>query len=241
MERKGITPEYAQLVVKARATVLASLMVKNGQADAMLCGAVGRYHRHLQAISDVIGLHPSASQFAAMNVLVLPRGTYFMADTYVTPDPSAKCIAEATLMAAEQVRRFGITPKVALLSHANFGSFDTPSALKMQEALRLVRARDAELEVEGEMHADAALSESIRNRIFPNSRLRGEANLLMMPSLDAANIAFNMVKIMGDGLSIGPLLLGAALPAHIMTLSITARGIVNMAAIAAVAAQHHQG
>ena len=234
MARQGVSPDYAQAVVRSRPTVLASLMLKNGEADALLCGSIGRYHRHLQHISDVIGVCPTAHAFAAMNALVLSRGTYFICDTYVNPDPSAEVLAESTLLAAAQVRRFGLVPKVALISHSNFGSMDTPTSRKMQTALRLVHARDPELEVEGEMHSDAALSADIRTRIFPASRLKGEANLLIMPTLDAANIAFNMVKVLGEGLTIGPILLGAALPAHILTPSATVRGIVNMAAFAVV-------
>jgi malate dehydrogenase (oxaloacetate-decarboxylating)(NADP+) len=234
MSRKGVSPDYAQAVVRSRPTVLASLMLKNGEADALLCGSIGRYQRHLQHVSDVVGLCPTAHAFAAMNALVLNRGTYFITDTYVNPDPSAEVLAESTLLAAAQVRRFGLDPKVALISHSNFGSMDTVTSRKMQEVLQIVRARDPELEVEGEMHSDAALSADIRDRIFPASRLTGEANLLVMPTLDAANIAFNMVKILGEGLTIGPILLGAAQPAHIMTPSVTVRGIVNMTAFAVV-------
>jgi malate dehydrogenase (oxaloacetate-decarboxylating)(NADP+) len=212
-------------------------MVKSGQADTLLCGTVGRYHRHLQHIGDIIGLSPHAHKFAAMNALLLNKGTYFMCDTYVNPEPSAENIAETTLLAAEQVRRFGIEPKVALLSHSNFGSFETFSAKKMQLALSYIRERAPHLEVEGEMQADAALNENTRNRLFPDSLLQGEANLLVMPTLDSSNIAFNMVRILAEGLSIGPILLGAALPAHILTPSVTARGIVNMSALAVVDAQ----
>jgi malate dehydrogenase (oxaloacetate-decarboxylating)(NADP+) len=234
MARKGVSPDYAQALVRSRPTVLAALMLRNGEADAVLCGSIGRYHRHLQHISDVVGLCPTAHGFAAMNALVLSRGTYFVCDTYVTPDPTAESLADTTLLAAAQVRRFGLVPKVALISHSSFGSMDTPSARKMQEVLQRVQARDPDLEIDGEMHTDAALSPDIRSRIFPDSRLTGEANLLVMPTLDAANIAFNMVKILGEGLTIGPILLGAALPAHIMTPSATVRGIVNMAAFAVV-------
>jgi malate dehydrogenase (oxaloacetate-decarboxylating)(NADP+) len=237
MARKGISPDDAAAMVRTRPTVLASLMVKSGQADTLLCGTVGRYHRHLQHISDIIGLSSSAHKFAAMNALLLNKGTYFMCDTYVNPEPSAENIAETTLLAAEQVRRFGIEPKVALLSHSNFGSFETFSAKKMQLALSYIRERAPHLEVEGEMQADAALNENTRNRLFPESLLQGEANLLVMPTLDASNIAFNMVRILAEGLSIGPILLGAALPAHILTPSVTARGIVNMSALAVVDAQ----
>lgn len=230
MERKGVSPDYAQAIVRSRPTLLGALMLKNGEADALLCGSIGRYQRHLQHISDVIGLAPGVDGFAAMNALILNKGTYFICDTYVNPDPDVEVMADTTLLAAAQVRRFGLTPKVALLAPSNFGSFDTPTARKMRDVLAVVRARDPELEIEGEMHSDAALSEDIRNRIFPNSRLKGEANLLIMPNLDAANIAFNMLKVLGEGLTVGPILLGATLPAHIMTPSVTVRGIVNMTA-----------
>ena len=169
--------------------------------------------------------------------LILSKGVYFLVDTHVTQDPTAEQIAETTILAAREVRRFGIEPKIALLSHSNFGSRDVPSATKMREALERLRKMAPDLEVDGEMHGDAALSEQIRNRIFPNSRLKGTANLLVMPTLDAANIAFNLLKQLGDGVSVGPMLLGLARPAHILTSSVTVRGIVNMSALAVVDAQ----
>jgi malate dehydrogenase (oxaloacetate-decarboxylating)(NADP+) len=174
-----------------------------------------------------------------MNVLMLPRHTLFICDTYVNEDPTAEQIAEMTLMAAEEVRRFGITPKVALLSYSNFGSRKTSSALKMREARRLIAERAPQLEVDGEMHGDAALSEEIRNKVFPDSVLKGEANLLIMPNLDAANIAFNLLKVTGgDGITVGPILLGAAKPVHILTSTATVRRLVNMTALAVVDANH---
>jgi malate dehydrogenase (oxaloacetate-decarboxylating)(NADP+) len=176
-------------------------------------------------------------EVAALNLLILSKGTYFIVDTHVTPDPSAEAIAEMTILAAREVRRFGIEPKAALLSHSNFGSADTATAVKMREALALIQRRAPELEVDGEMHGDAAVSEDIRNQIFPNSRLKGSANLLVMPTIDAANIAFNLLKTLGDGLSVGPMLLGVARPAHILTPSVTVRGIVNMTALCVVDAQ----
>jgi malate dehydrogenase (oxaloacetate-decarboxylating)(NADP+) len=237
MERKGVSPDYARTVLRTNNTVIAALGVRKGHADAMLCGTVGRYQIHLRHLLDVIGAGQQHRMVAALNLLISSGGIYFLCDAYVTPDPTAEEIVETTLMAAEEVRRFGIVPKVALLSHSNFGSSDTPSALKMREALRLLHARAPTLEVEGEMHADSALSGEIRHRIFPNSKLTGRANLLIMPSLDAANIAFNMVKVLANALSVGPILLGAALPAHILTPSVTARGVVNMTAVAVVDAQ----
>ena len=237
MARRGTSPEYARTVVRTRNTVIAALMVKRGEADAMICGTIGRYDKHLAHITNVIGLRPGVKVPAAMSLLILPKGVFFLCDTYVTPDPSAEEVVEMTLLAAEEVRRFGIQPKVALLSHSNFGSRPTPSACKMREALAILHERVPDLEVEGEMHGDAALSEEIRSRIFPASRLAGTANLLVMPNLDAANIAFNLMKVLGEGLSVGPILMGAAQPAHILTPSATVRNIVNVTALAAVDAQ----
>ncbi len=234
MERRGISPEQAKNNVRTRNSVIASLMVKRGEADAMICGTSGRYQSHLNDIMDIIGLSYDVHVPAALNVLILPRGIYFLCDTYVSDNPTAHEIAEMTIQAAEAVRRFGIEPKVAMLSHSNFGSSDAPSARKMREALALIHMQAPSLEIEGEMHADAAVNEEIRNRIFPNSRLIGAANLFVMPTLDSANIAYNMLKALGDGLSIGPILLGVGQPAHILTPSVTVRGIVNMTAIAAV-------
>lgn len=236
MERQGISPDYAQAVLRSRPTVLGALMVKNKDADALLCGSIGRYNRHLAHIDNVLGRAAGADCYAALNALILPKGTYFLCDTYVNPDPDAEQVADMTVMAARQLERFGVVPKIALLSHSNFGSFPTPTARKMQAALDLIRKRIPDVQVEGEMHPDAAISETLRKRMFPNSRLQGEANLLIMPTLDAANIAFNLVKVLGEGLTIGPILLGAAGVAHIMTPSVTVRGILNMAALATVEA-----
>ncbi len=236
MERRGVTPAQARNIVRTRNTVIAALMVRRGEADAMLAGLVGRYQRQLHHVEQIIGARPGVRNLAAMNVLIIPRGTLFLCDTYVNPDPNAHQIAEMTILAADEVRRFGMQPKVALLSHSSFGSSDHPSAQKMREALALIKDRDPALEVEGEMHGDAAISETIRERIFPNSNLSGSANLLIMPSLDAANIAFNLLKTICDGVSVGPILLGAAKPVHILTPSTTVRGIVNMSALAAVEA-----
>jgi len=237
MCRSGVSPEYAKTMVQTRSTAVAALMVRRGEADAMVCGVIGRYWSHLKHITDIIGLRPDVKVPSSMNLLLLDKGTYFMADTYVTHDPSAEHLVEMTLMAAEEVRRFGIKPKVALLSHSNFGGRPSPSSLKMREVLEMLRERAPKLEVDGEMHADAALSQEIRDRVFPDSVLKGEANLLIMPSLDAANIAFNMTKVLGDGLSIGPILMGVGAPAHILTQSATVRGIVNITSLAVVDAQ----
>jgi malate dehydrogenase (oxaloacetate-decarboxylating)(NADP+) len=237
MQRKGVSQDYAKLEVRRRRTLIGGIMVQRGEADSMLCGTFGTVELHLDYIANVIGLRPGAKQFATMNMLLLPKRTVFIADTYINYDPTAEQLVEITLMAAEEVRRFGLTPKVALLSHSSFGSYSTPSALKMKRARELLEQRVPALEVEGEMHGDAALSESVRLAVFPNSRLKGEANLLIMPNVDAANIAFNLLKTAcGDGITIGPILLGAAKPVHILTPTASVRRIVNMTALAVVAA-----
>jgi malate dehydrogenase (oxaloacetate-decarboxylating)(NADP+) len=237
MERRGVSPEWARRMVRTRTTAIAALMLAKGEADALICGAEGEHHRHLRHILDIIGLDAGTSVAAALSVLVLPKTTLFLCDTYVNRDPTAEQLCGITIRAAEAVRHFGLEPKVALLSHSSFGSSEAPSARKMREALGLIRARAPKLEIEGEMHADAAIAEDIRHRIFPNSLLRGPANLLVMPTLDAANIAFNLLKAVGDGLHIGPILLGVAKPAHIVTPSVTVRGLVNMTAVAVYDAQ----
>ncbi|MFQ5467180.1 MAG: phosphate acyltransferase, partial [Kiloniellaceae bacterium] len=239
MERKGVAPDRARTVVRTNATVIAALAVHLGHADAMICGLEGRYSRHLEHVRNVVGLAEGAHEVAALSLLIVPSGTYFMADTYVNQDPSAEDVVEMTVLASEHLRRFGIEPKVALLSHSNFGSADSPSARKMRWALHMLHERYPDLEVEGEMHGDAALMADVRERMFPNSRLSGPANLLILPNLDAANIVFNLVKALGEGLPVGPILIGAAAPAHILTPSVTARGVVNMSAIAVADAQSH--
>jgi malate dehydrogenase (oxaloacetate-decarboxylating)(NADP+) len=241
-ERKGVTPEIAKLDMRRSTTLIGAMLMYMGAADAMLCGLVGRYETHLRIIDRVLGLRPGVKGYAAMNMLLLPRRTVFICDTYVNFDPSAEQIAEMTVLAAEEIRRFGITPKVALLSHSNFGSADTPTAVKMRRALALIAELDPALEADGEMHGDAAISPEIRARVFPNSRLQGEANLLVMPTLDAANIAFNLLKTAaGDGITVGPILLGTARPVHILTASATVRRIVNMTALTVVDAGAQRG
>jgi malate dehydrogenase (oxaloacetate-decarboxylating)(NADP+) len=201
----------------------------------MLCGTIAEHSLHLGYVANVIGLRKGVSQFAAMNMLILPKRTLFICDTYVNPDPTAAQLAEITMLAADEVQRFGIVPKIALLSHSNFGSTRNPSAQKMSAVRELLGQKAPHLEVEGEMHGDAALNEEIRMRIFPNSRLKGEANLLIMPTLDAANISFNLLKITsGEGITVGPMLLGAAKPVHILTPTASVRRLVNMAALASV-------
>ena len=241
-ERKGVTPEIAKLDMRRLPTLIGAMLIHMGAADAMLTGVLGRYLGHLQFIDQVIGKRPGVNHYAAMNLLLLPRRTVFICDTYVNLDPTAEQIAETTLLAAEEIRRFGIIPKIALLSHSSFGAADTPSARKMRAALAIIEERAPGLEIEGEMQGDAALSEEIRMRVFPSSRLKGEANLLVMPTLDAANIAFNLLKTAaGDGLTVGPILLGAARPVHIMTTSATVRRIVNMTALTVVDAISQRG
>jgi malate dehydrogenase (oxaloacetate-decarboxylating)(NADP+) len=237
MERRGISPDFAKTLVRTRNTVIAALMLRRNEADAMLCGSLGQYRRHLKHLLDIIGLVEGAQSAAALSAIVLAKGTYFLCDTHVVDDPSATEIAEMSLRAAEAVRHFGIEPKLALLSHSSFGSSDAPAARKMREALALIRERAPQLEVDGEMHADAAISQEIRERIFPNSRLKGSANLLIMPSIDAANIALNLLKTLADGQSIGPILLGLKQAAHVLTPSVTVRGLVNMSAVAVYDAQ----
>ncbi len=221
-------------------TQIAAAMVSAGEADAMLCGMVSRPQEHLRFISDKIGLHAEASVFATMNILLLPGHTLFVCDTHINVEPTAEQLADITLLAVVEMRRFGIEPRVALLSHSNFGGFDDPSARKMRRANELLRERAPGLEVDGEMHADTAVSDALRRQLAPDARLHGPANLLVMPSLDAANISFNLLKVLaGDGITIGPVLLGAAKSVHIMTPSATVRRIVEMSALAVAGVQAH--
>jgi malate dehydrogenase (oxaloacetate-decarboxylating)(NADP+) len=237
MERKGVSPDLARNIVRTRNTVIGALMIRRGEAEAMICGTVGRYDLHLEAIGDVIGLRRGVRQFYALNAIILPHGTFFICDTQVMADPTAEQLVDMTLLAVEVVQRFGLSPKVAMLSHSSFGTGATISARKMQAALRLLRAHAPDLEVEGEMQADLAFDEETRLKLFPGSLLKGQANLLIMPTLDAANIALNLFRGVGDGLSVGPILVGAARPAHILTPTARVRGIVNMSALAVVEAQ----
>jgi len=232
-ERRGVSPEYARVEMRRRNTLIGAMLIYKGEADGMLCGTFGMHAEHLRLIDQVIGLRAGVRHYAAMNALMLPARNVFICDTYVAEDPDAERIAETTLLAAEEVRRFGIVPKVALLSASNFGSMQIASSGKMQRALELIRNLAPDLEIDGEMHGDAALSEEIRLRVFPRTRLRGEANLFIMPTLDAANIAFNLLKTAaGGGVTVGPMLLGAARPVHILTPSATVRRLVNMTALA---------
>ena len=241
-ERKGVSQEYAKIEMRRRLTLIAAMCVRRGEADGMICGTFGTHQTHLHYIDQVIGRRQGVHNYYAMNVLLLPRRTVFICDTYVNFDPTAEQLAEMTVLAAEEIRRFGITPKVALLSHSSFGSANTPTALKMRAALALIEKIAPDLEVEGEMHGDAALSSQVRRGAFPNSRLKGDANLLIMPTLDAANIAFNLLKTAaGDGITVGPILLGAAKAVHIVTSTATVRRLVNMTALAVVDAGAARG
>ncbi len=238
MERHGVTPQLAKHEVYREPTLTSALMVKRGEADGMICGCIGRYAAHLHYVKNVLGLKPGTSTPAAMNVLLNPKGTFFICDTYVNTDPTAEQMADIVTMAAEEVQRFGIVPRVALLSHSSFGSSNSTSSLKMRKSLELIQQRLPKLEIDGEMHADAAISDEIRQRVMPGSRLTGRANLLIMPTLDAANIAYNLVRVIGDNVTVGPILLGVNAPAHILTPTATVRRIVNMTALTVVDAQH---
>jgi len=235
MGRQGVTPELAKQHLRQYPTLIGAMLVRRGDVDAMLCGVVGRYQDHLAHVGNAVGLREGARLFAAMNVLMLQGRTLFVCDTYIHQDPAAEDLAEIARLAADEMLRFGIVPKVALLSHSSFGSMDSLSAHKMASACELLRRIAPNLEVEGEMQGDAALSEPIRARLLPGARLAGEANLLVMPTLDAANIAFNLLKVTGgEGVTIGPILLGAARSVHILTPAPTVRRLVNMTAVAAL-------
>ena len=237
LERRGVTPALAKSIVRSRATVIAALMVERGEADAMLCGVVGRYLKKLRYIQDIIGLDQDVTTPSAMSGVACDAGTYFFVDPYVQDRPGPEQIAEATLQAALRLNLFGITPRIALLASSNFGSRDSASAQLMREALALIQQRAPRLEVEGEMQGDVALDAIMRERLFPNSRLRGKANVFVFPNLEAANIAFNLVRSITGGVVLGPILMGVAKPAHILTPQSTVRRVVNMTAIAVAEAQ----
>jgi malate dehydrogenase (oxaloacetate-decarboxylating)(NADP+) len=237
MERRGVTPADARTRVRTDTTVIGALMLHRNEADGMICGIEGKYDDHLGDVLDIIGLKRGVHTPAAMNGLIIPRGTYFFCDTQISSTPSIDQLVEYTLMAAEEVRRFGITPKVALLSYSNFGNHDCESSRKMRAVYAEIRRRDPKLEIDGEMTADTALLKDVRDLTMPNSRLKSAANLFIMPGADSANIAFNMVKTFSRGIGIGPLLLGVKRPVHILTPGTTPRGIMNATAIAAVGAQ----
>ncbi|MBK1646774.1 NADP-dependent malic enzyme [Thiocapsa imhoffii] len=237
VKRHGYAPDEAREYIRNDPTVLAASMVRCGDADAMICGVVGRYARHLKHVEEVIGTASGIRHLTAMNAIVLPAGPLFIADTYVQAEPSAEDLVEITSLCAAEVQRFGLRPKVALLSHSNFGSHDSPSARKMQEAMQILRRIAPNLEIEGEMHANLALNAAVREARFPDSKLTGRANLLIMPNQDAANIAFNLLRTVNEGGTFGPMLLGTDYAVHIVTPSTSVRGLLNMTALAAVQAE----
>lgn len=237
MERRGVSVEYAKREVRRRTTLIGALMLRFGYAEGMICGTYGMHHHHLKFVETVLGRQKGVEHCYAMNILVLNNRTMALCDTYVNPDPTAEQIFEMTCLAAQELSRFGVTPKIALLSHSSFGTDDSPTSIKMRRALELLHERRPDLEVEGEMHGDAALDHNIRLQVFPNARMRDDANLLIFPTLDAANIAFNLLKTAaGEGMTIGPILLGSAKPVHILTPTATVRRIVNMTALTVVEA-----
>ena len=237
MERKGVSPDAAKIAVRTNTSIIAALTVHMGHADTMIAGTARLYHENLRDVLDILELSPECDIATALGVLMLDQRVVFMSDPFVNENPNAEEIATITLLAAEQVKRFGLKPRVGLLSHSNFGSSNTESAIKMRKALEIIRERDPELEVDGEMQADSALSSIALQRVMSNSTLTEQANLLIMPNIDSANIAFNMAKVLANGLSIGPILMGTDKPGHIVNQSISVRGLINMAALAAVDAQ----
>ena len=235
MERRGVTEQLAKIEMRRRLTLIGTMLLHKGEVDGLICGTWGTTATHLTFIDQVIGKRAGVQTFACMNGLLLPGRQVFLVDTHVNADPTAEQLAEITLMAAEELQRFGIQPKAALLSHSNFGSSNLPSAVKMREALELVRSRAPWLEIDGEMHGDTALDAAYRRQLMPRSTLSGEANLLVLPNIDAANISYNLLKTAaGGGIAIGPVLLGAAKPVHILTPSATVRRVVNMTALTVV-------
>ncbi len=232
MGRRGITPNGAEYMVRAHNSILAALLVKSGDADAMLCGVIGGFRRGLDNIMDIIGKADKVRNASTLVAHLLPQQTLFICDAHVTPHPDEHELVEMTLLAAREIEGFGMTPKAALLSHSNFGASPHASAKTVQRAVQMLHEHAPELEVEGEMHADAALNEKIRNRLFPDSRLKGSANLLVMPNADAANIAVNLLKTLGSGVTVGPILMGMARSAHVVAQSATVRSLVNMSAVA---------
>ena len=240
MERRGISPDTAKAVVRTRPSVIAALMVRRGEADALITGVVGRYRKKLQYVMDVIGKQPGANVIAAMGALNTAEGAYFICDTNVNSDPTAEEIAEITMMAAEKIKIFGIRPRIALLSHSSFGSYGDKSAGKMKKALKILREKAPDMEIDGEMTADMALNEEYRQTVFPNSQLHGPANLMVAPNLDSAHIAFGLARAISNAVTVGPILLGASMPAHILSPSASQRRVMNMTAIAVVDAQIYQ-
>jgi malate dehydrogenase (oxaloacetate-decarboxylating)(NADP+) len=239
-ERRGVSPAAAKNLLRSRPTLIAALMVERGEADAMISGLVGRFHKKLGYMRSIFDFDPGVQGTSAMTGVINDQGAWFFLDTHVQVDPTAEQIAEATLQATYRLKLFGIEPKVALLSHSNYGSHDNPSAAKMRKVRQIIRQRMPKLEMDGEMQGDTAWDEVLRNRIMPGSTLTGRANLFVLPNLDAANITYNMVRVVTDGVAIGPILMGISKPVHILTTSATPRRVINMTAIAAVDAQIRQ-
>ncbi len=240
--REGVTPEVAKADMRKFNTLIGSILVRLGDADGMICGMIGQYHTHLKFIEQVLGKAENVQNFAAMNLLMLTGRNLFICDTYVNENPTAEQLADMTMLAAREIEKFGITPKVALLSSSNFGSSPSASSQRMAAARKLIAERAPKLEVDGEMHGDAALSEAVRKAAFPGTTLSGEANLLIMPNVEAANITYNLLKMIGgDGVTVGPFLLGAQKPVHILTPAATVRRIINMTAVASANANVRQG
>ncbi len=237
MARRGITPSHAKATVRTNTTVIGALFVHKGEADGLITGTVGRHHKHVQRIVDVIGLKPDIENPAALIAVMHDNGTIFLSDTHINKNPSRAQLVETTMLGADLIRHFGITPKVAMLSHSNFGTYNDEESCKMRLAAQDIKRRDPKLEIDGEMQGDTALSEAIRNEIMPDSTLTGEANLLIMPNVEAANISYNLIKMLTNGVVIGPLLLGVAHPANVLTPASTVRGIVNVTALTTVEAQ----
>lgn len=233
--------EAAWTIVRTNTTVIAALAVRRGDADAMICGTYGRFDFHVKYIIEIIGQKCANQKLSTVSTLILPRRTVFFADAFMTIDPDVNQIVENTIAAAQKISYFGVTPRVALLSHSNFGSSNAPSARKMRRAVEILKQMKPEMQVDGEMHADAAMKEAIREEMVPDCNLTGSANLFIFPNLDAANICIEMLRTIDNGLLVGPILLGAAQPAHIVTPSATAKGIFNMAAIALADAQKQDG
>ncbi|MDX1555733.1 MAG: NADP-dependent malic enzyme, partial [Xanthomonadales bacterium] len=240
MERRGVSPDAAKAIVRTRTTVIAAVMVQRNEAEALIAGVVGNYRENLKDVLDVIGIREGGNVVGSLGILNTEDGAYFVCDNHVNANPNAEEVAEITVMAANVVRIFGIRPRVALLSHSSFGSHEDESAVKMKKALALLHEREPDLEVDGEMSADMALDERYRKHVFPNSKLHGAANLLVMPDLDSSHIAFNFSRVVSKGVAIGPILMGAARPAHVLTPSATVRRIVNMTALAVVDAQLYE-
>jgi malate dehydrogenase (oxaloacetate-decarboxylating)(NADP+) len=237
MERKGVSPNVAKTIIRTSETVIAALMVERGEADAMICGVVGQYLTHLRHLRQIIGLKDGVETPAALVGLIMSKGNLFITDTHVNHDPSVNQLTETTLLAADEIRKFGIEPNIALLSHSNFGSSNLASSSKMRQSLAEIQKRDSSLSIEGEMHADAALNQSIRDVVMPNSPMDGVANLMVMPNVESANITYNAIKVLNEATVIGPILMGMAKPAHIVTSAASPRTLVNLAAISSVSVE----